>query len=128
MQEPITLTVAISGPNHEVLDSKKLELYDQAFIFSPSLIIMRVNMNSNFRKRKSITTFPLSKLILDCSHELLNSQALGSGFCIFRPKQLQPKQLHNVKNPLAFITNQIKPNRFFPHIDCGSNILTTHSL
>lgn len=53
-------------------------------------------MNSDFRKKypsvKDITIFPLSKLILDYSHELLNSQ--GSGFGKFIPKLLQQKQLH----------------------------------
>lgn len=55
-------------------------------------------MNSDFRKKyplvKDITIFPLSKLILDYSHELLNSQTLGSGFGKFIPKLLQQKQLH----------------------------------
>lgn len=79
-------------------------------------------MNSDFREKypsvKDITVFPLSKLIVDYSHELLNSQTLASGFGKFIPKLLQQKQqLHNVKNPLAFITNQIKPNRFFPRVD-----------
>lgn len=87
--------------------------------FFPSLNIMRVNMNSNFRGEKKYPsvkdiTFLLGKLILDYSYELLNSQTLGSGFCTFVSKLLQQKQqLHNVKNPLAFSTNQIKPNRFF---------------